>query len=264
MANLIDTASAWEAGIYQIETTDPVVGGVPNPSTGAGMSNIPHLQLARRTQWMRAQIEALQNSGGYRAALTFSGNQTLTAANAGTCYIYGETTPVTLTLPLIADTPVGSIFEFINTGTANMTVQRAGSNEIDIGPTAATSIVIPPNQSLKLIRATGTSLWHPVSATALTPPNQLGWGQTVVDVKASRAANTAYQNTTGRPIFVAARTDAVTSTHSWEVSSNGSTWVKVAGTSGQAAGNASFVVPNGWFYRFSGTTANINDWAEYR
>lgn len=166
MANLTDTAASWEAGVYQIETTDPVVGGEPNPSTGAGMSNIPHLQLAKRTAWLKGQVEALQNAGGYKSALTFTGNQTLTAADAGKCYIYGETTAVTLTLPLIVDTPVGSIFEFINTGTANMTVQRAGSNEIDSGPTSVTSIVIPPNQSLKLIRATGSSLWHPVSVTA--------------------------------------------------------------------------------------------------
>lgn len=166
MANLTDTASAWEAGVYQIETTDPVVGGAPNPATGAGMSNIPHLQLAKRTQFLKTQVEALQNGGGYKSALTFTGNQTLTAADAGKCYIYGETTAVTLTLPAIADMPVGSIFEFINTGTANMTVQRAGSDQIDSGSTAVASIVIPPNQSLKLIRATGSSLWHPVSVTA--------------------------------------------------------------------------------------------------
>ena len=166
MANLTDTASAWEAGIYQIETTDPVVGGAPNPSTGAGMSNIPHLQLAKRTVWLKSQVEALQNGGGYKSALTFTGNQTLTAADAGKCYIYGETTAVTLTLPTIAATPDGSIFEFVNTGTANMTVQRAGSDQIDNSPSAVSSIVIPPNQSLKLIRATGSSLWHAVSLSA--------------------------------------------------------------------------------------------------
>lgn len=174
MANLTDTAASWEAGVYQIETTDPVVGGAPNPTTGAGMSNIPHLQLAKRTAWLKGQVEALQNAGGYKSALTFTGNQTLTAADAGKCYIYGETTTVTLTLPAIADTPVGSIFEFINTGTANMTVQRAGSDQIDSGSSAVASITIPPNQSLKLIRATGSSLWHPVSVTAAALATSFG------------------------------------------------------------------------------------------
>lgn len=57
MADLEDSAADWEAGVYQIETTDPVLGGTPNIGTGAGMSNIPHLQLARRTSWLKAFLE---------------------------------------------------------------------------------------------------------------------------------------------------------------------------------------------------------------
>lgn len=58
MADLVDTGAAWPAGIYQIETTDPVLGGVPNPATGAGMSNIPHLQLAQRSQVLKGITDA--------------------------------------------------------------------------------------------------------------------------------------------------------------------------------------------------------------
>lgn len=58
MADLIDTGAAWPAGIYQIETTDPVLGGAPNIATGAGMSNIPHLQLAQRSQVLKDIIDA--------------------------------------------------------------------------------------------------------------------------------------------------------------------------------------------------------------
>lgn len=272
MADLVDTSSAWETGIYQIETTDPVVGGVPNPNTGAGMSNIPHLQLARRTQWLRGQLGGFGGNVGYSAngaipaaniglrgvwtagtagaltlpavtsvpigasfyiaaggaAVTISPNGgdeifgtdnvsigpvalsrgddvqitrggagwavtggsfallrsrslgvgsykvartenvggTLTAADAGTCYVFSGTSAATVTLPLIADTLQGSVFEFINTGTANLTVQTAGSDQIDNGPTGVASIVIPPNQSLRLVRASASSLWHPVGITA--------------------------------------------------------------------------------------------------
>lgn len=45
--------------IYQIEQTDPVVGGAPNEATGAGMSNIPHQQLAKRTRWLKNRVDAL-------------------------------------------------------------------------------------------------------------------------------------------------------------------------------------------------------------
>jgi hypothetical protein len=55
MADLVE-ASTW-AGIRQIETTDPVVGGAPNVGTGAGMSNIPHKQLADRTLFLKNQID---------------------------------------------------------------------------------------------------------------------------------------------------------------------------------------------------------------
>jgi hypothetical protein len=328
MANLAET-SVWESGVYQIETTDPVLGGAPNPATGAGMSNIPHLQLARRTVFLRDQTIALQAAidaltaqlnavslgrpvvapvlvattanitlsglqtidgvsvttgrrvlvknqttpaqngvyvaasgawaratdfdggtdivpgtivsvtagttqgetlwsltsgqegdtitigstalaftnatalmaplaspvftgnptaptpaqfdndtslattafvqralGNFADAQTFSGSFTLTAADAGKCYVYGETVAATITLPAISATAIGATFEFINTGTANITVQRAGSDQIDSGPTAVNSIVVPPNQSLKIVRSGGSSLWHPVGVTA--------------------------------------------------------------------------------------------------
>jgi len=56
MADLNETAE-WSEGIYQFETTDPVLGGAPNIATQAGMDNIPHLQLAQRTQWLKAQVD---------------------------------------------------------------------------------------------------------------------------------------------------------------------------------------------------------------
>ncbi len=52
MANLPETAT-WDAGVYQIETTDPVLGG-PN-----GTSNAPLKNLANRTAYLKAQADAL-------------------------------------------------------------------------------------------------------------------------------------------------------------------------------------------------------------
>jgi hypothetical protein len=57
MANLTENPAVFESGIYQIETTDPVLGGAPNVATGAGMSNIPHLQLANRTAFLKGVID---------------------------------------------------------------------------------------------------------------------------------------------------------------------------------------------------------------
>ena len=55
MANLRENA-AWESGIYQLETTDPVVGGVD------GISNKQAIQLANRTSYLKEQIESNKSS----------------------------------------------------------------------------------------------------------------------------------------------------------------------------------------------------------
>lgn len=46
----------WDEDIYQIETSDPVLGG-PD-----GLSNRPQKQLANRTQWLKKQLEDANNA----------------------------------------------------------------------------------------------------------------------------------------------------------------------------------------------------------
>ncbi len=57
MATLNDT-DEW-VDVYQLEQTDPVVGGAPNEATGAGMDNIPHLHLAKRDRWLKTRVDQL-------------------------------------------------------------------------------------------------------------------------------------------------------------------------------------------------------------
>ena len=72
MANLKETAF-WEEGIYQFETTDPVLGGEN------GIDNKPTRQLANRTVYLKQELEAAQQSLRNRiisagAGLTGGGN----------------------------------------------------------------------------------------------------------------------------------------------------------------------------------------------
>jgi len=62
MANLEETA-VWTPGVYQLETTDPVLGGPvqPEPATG-GIANRAALALANRTAYLKAQVELKANS----------------------------------------------------------------------------------------------------------------------------------------------------------------------------------------------------------
>ncbi len=65
MTDLTET-SEYSAGIYQIETTDPVLGGPPNLGNKEGIANVQAQQLAKRTKWLKAQVDALNQllSGG--------------------------------------------------------------------------------------------------------------------------------------------------------------------------------------------------------
>ena len=62
MANLKENA-AWESGIYQLETTDPVVGGVD------GISNKQAIQLANRTSYLKGEIESLKSNSNTQLVL---------------------------------------------------------------------------------------------------------------------------------------------------------------------------------------------------
>lgn len=59
MANLPE-ADEYPVGIYQIETTDPVLGGPPNAATKAGLANIAAQQLAKRTHWLKTRRDQTQ------------------------------------------------------------------------------------------------------------------------------------------------------------------------------------------------------------
>ena len=59
MANLPEK-NQWPAGIYQLETTDPVIGGLPDLAKGEGIDNVPAQQLADRTVYLKDQIASVR------------------------------------------------------------------------------------------------------------------------------------------------------------------------------------------------------------
>ncbi len=54
MANLQETVQ-WEAGVYQLEETDPVQGGAN------GVDNLPHKHLANRTAYLKQEQGSLKS-----------------------------------------------------------------------------------------------------------------------------------------------------------------------------------------------------------
>jgi hypothetical protein len=179
MADLSEL-SEFPEGIYQIETTDPVIGGVPNVGTGAGMSNIPHLLLANRTRWLknavdnivggltnfvtRPQFESTQRPattefvrreiGNLRGQATFGAAGALTAAHAGMRVLI-QTNGV-ITLPLSSTVPPGTAFLLVASSGFSPTIQASGADSISVSGTI-TAVVLPERTSLYLVA--GAASW---------------------------------------------------------------------------------------------------------
>jgi hypothetical protein len=91
----------------------------------------------------------------------------------------------------------------------------------------------------------------------------IGIGQTWQNVKSSRSLGTAYQNTTGKPIFWFAYFRQA----NYQISSNGSTWSTMfnnyQGTNERASNT--ILIPNGWYYRTNNALTSVFDqWWELR
>lgn len=193
MANLTET-STFDSGVYQIETTDPVLGGP------TGVTNTPLKNLANRTRWLKDQVDALaaELAGvdfsiyAPKASPTFSGNpaaptppqfdndtslattefvqralgnvagqinyassSTIPASAAGKRLV-ATAANITLTLPLLADVPVGTVL-LIKSTVGTITVQRQGTDTMLAGYSAPTSISVAYGECVTLIH--GNSNW---------------------------------------------------------------------------------------------------------
>jgi len=99
-----------------------------------------------------------------------------------------------------------------------------------------------------------------VSTTAWGKSISLGWGQAWQDVTGSRAANTPYPNTTGKPIIVSVFVGAIGATRALSVSADDVNWVEVANTT-TGGGTMQAVVPPEHYCKMNGS---FGQWRELR
>lgn len=118
---------------------------------------------------------------------------------------------------------------------------------------------------------TDTELATTAWAKGYTDGQALGVGQTRQNVAASRAFNTSYQNTTGRPIQVSmSGTSSSSYTVAAETSANGINWVSelYLPTASYPAGQTllrGVIVPAGHYYRITGSgSLPTFNWVELR
>lgn len=157
MANLVENAE-WVDGIYQLETTDLVEGG-PD-----GVDNIQAIQLAKRTQFLKALILAAQNSlAGHEAAAdphpqyltTSEGNSLIATAVAE---LVGQS-PVTLNTLNELAAALGNDPNFAT----SMATALGNKQPLDQTLTALAALATAAN---KLIYATGADTFSTTDLTA--------------------------------------------------------------------------------------------------
>lgn len=264
MAGLTETAQ-WAPEIYQIEQTDPVHGGPPDLGQGQGIVNAPHQELANRTAWLKQQLASLQADF---AALDVSGD------------IDARINALVAGAPAALDT-LGELATALgdnDSEIAALVAQIAGKLGVnDQAADAATLVGMAPaffrnagNMNAgylpmdRLLLASWTDAQNgtrndrvmtPLRTKEAIANQSFGVGQTWQNVSGSRTTDTAYQNTTGRTIFVSLDT----TNSSWvDVSNDGTTWLRVNPNS---AYGVSFAVPPGGYYKTGGT---IYTWLELR
>lgn len=131
MANLTET-SRWESGIYQFETSDPVMGG-PN-----GIDNRPTRELANRTLWLKNELaKAVESIGNNQKstddALLLKVDKTTTIA-AGNGLAGGGNLTQSRTITL--GTP-----SKITSSTTNTVSAASHTHEIDKASTEVAGVV---------------------------------------------------------------------------------------------------------------------------
>ena len=129
MANLKET-NIWETGIYQLETSDPVMGG-PN-----GIDNSQPRQLANRTLWLKTELaSAVASIGSNKAAADQTYALKATTLTAGSGLTGGGTLGGNRVLSM--GTP-----SKISATSTNVAVSDTHSHEIDKASTTVAGIVM--------------------------------------------------------------------------------------------------------------------------
>lgn len=174
---------------------------------GAGLTP-SHTNLEQ----LKEAIDTLINAGkglGSSGIVLLNATTTLTnAAHVGKTVLFDSTATgaFTVTLPLANTVATGRRIHFHNVSSFNVTVQRQGSNLIYPNGASINSIVVGPGDTLTVEAYGGTS-WFAVGGSVQLPFSKfvspsIGVSQSWQNVTASRAFNTNYYNTTGKPILV--------------------------------------------------------------
>ena len=249
--------------------TTGVTGTLPvaNGGTGVTTSTGTGSNVLSTSPTLVTPILGTPQSGNFSSGTftwpTFNQNTTGTAAGlSSTLAVASGGTGVT-TLTGIA----------YGNGTSAFTAASAAQVVAVIGSTAVTNATTAATVSTTVASgATGTTQSNgdnstKIATTAYVQNMGLGWGQTWTDVTSSRAKNTDYTNSTGKPIMVNVFLVNVGASSNASLTVDGVlvSWANGDTTNGGAGATLSAIVPNGSVYYVSGSkTLTSGFWVELR
>lgn len=139
MANLPESAT-YDAGVYQLELTDPVQGG------STGVSNAPLKNLANRTAWLKSQIDGINNGTIGLALYARLASPTFTGSPSAPTAALGDNTTKLATTAFVQATLGGFLSKSIaGTGSVTLTAVEAGNGIIELtgALTGNRSVIVP-------------------------------------------------------------------------------------------------------------------------
>ncbi|MES2237610.1 MAG: hypothetical protein V4500_07660 [Pseudomonadota bacterium] len=115
----------------------------------------------------KAATTGFVRSAGLQASkiTVLTANTTLTAADAGSIIVANSATPLTITMPSAAALPSGAKIEFMNIGTAVATLSRAGTDQLAVNNTGATSLALGNGDNV-IFASNGAGSWYPAAGSA--------------------------------------------------------------------------------------------------
>jgi len=264
-------------GVQWVDFSPAIGSGSSTPSTTPAPSNIP---IAASTSFTLATTDGSAKSMG--VVLTPGTWQVILDTRLITNNDYNHDATMTQTATVGSVTVTTSI-KTNRGGGAGHGRSSLGSSDIAVGEftlTVDTPIVMsmaaavpgdsgmqaPMGSTLTVSKIASTDAQKIYSGTmptfTLPSAGGIGIGQTWKNVTANRAADTPYQNTTGKPIMVVVLPNSYNTLNLF-VSSDNSNWVYIGTGSAFSSSDNSIggIVPNQHWYK---TTGDHRNWAELR